>query len=210
MAVDSGVEGTRQAVEDPLRAAGDVDCAITGTAIVAAEAGDLQGRVRGEGGLGPGLVHCGDGVTREGVGRVRLEEPVFLEPALGVGAGWVWLGDAFVAVAVAREGRAVVYVDDGGALVVVVGAVDGGGDLAVERVEHGVHGGAQFLGDVGAVFGFGFPEVEAHVVALRGFIVPKAGVAGHVQLEARVVGLVEDGKDGGVEFGGEVVLDLVG
>ena len=79
----------------------------------------------------------------------------------------------------------------------------------MKRVEHGVHGGAEFLSDVGAVFGFGFPEVEAHVVALRGFVVPEAGVAGHVQLEAGVVRLVEDREDGGVKFGGKVVLDLV-
>ena len=63
---------------------------------------------------------------------MRLEEPVFLEPALLVAAGGVGLGDSFVAVAVAGEGGAVVDVDDGGAQVVIVGAVDGGGDLAVE------------------------------------------------------------------------------
>ena len=156
------------------------------------------------------MVHCRDGIAREGVWRARLEEPVFLEPALLISVGRVWLGDAFVAVAVAGEGGAVVYVDDGGPLVVIIGAVDGGGDLAVERVEHGVHGGAELLGDVCTVLGFGFPEVEAHVVALRGLVVPEAGVAGHIQFEAGAVCLVEDGEDGGVEFCGQVVLDLVG
>ena len=207
------MKSARQAVEDPFRAAGDVGRAVAAAAaaaVVAAQAGDLQGRVGGERALGPGLVHCRDGVAREGVWRVRLEEPVLLEPALLVAAGRVGLRDAFVAVAVAGEGVAVVYVDDGGPQVVIVGAVDGGGDLAVERVEHGVHGGAEFLRDVGAVFGFGFPEVEAHVVALRGFVVPEAGVAGHVQLETGVVCLVENSEDGGVEFCGQVVLDLVG
>ena len=209
MAIDRGVKGTRQAIEDPFRAAGDVDGAVPIAAVVAAEAGDLQARIRVQRGLGPGLVHCRDGVAREGVGRVRLEEPIFLEPALRVATRGVWFGDAVVAVAVTGEGRAVIYVDDRGAQVMVVGAVDGGGDLVVERVEHGVHGGAEFLRDVGAVLGLGFPEVEAHVVALRGFVVPKAGVAGHVEFEAGVVGLVEDGEDGGVEFRGKVVLDLV-
>lgn len=204
MAINGRMKGAREPIEDPFRAAGDIDRAV------AAQAGDLQARVRVQGGLGPRLVHCGDGVAGEDVRRVRLEEPVFLEPALRVAPRGVWLGDAFVAVAVAGEGRAVVYEDDGGAQVVIVGAGDGSGDLVVEGGEHGVHGGAEFLGEVGAVRGFGFPEVEAHVIALRGFVVPEASVAGHVEPEAGFVGLVEDGEDGGVEFGGEVVLDLVG
>ena len=114
MAIDSRMKSARQAVEDPFRAAGDVDRAVATATVVAAQTGDLQRRVRGERGLGPGLVHCRDGVAREGVWRVRLEEPVLLEPALLVAAGRVWLRDAFVAVAVAGEGGAVVHVDDGG------------------------------------------------------------------------------------------------
>ena len=206
MAIDGGMNRARQAVEDPFRAAGDVGRGV----ITAVQACDLQRRVRVERRLGPGLVHCGDGVAREGVRRVRLEEPVFLEPALRVAAGGVRLGDSRRRSSGGRRRRGCSLRRRRGSA---------GRDRwrgrrrrkfwPLKRVEHGVHGGAEFLGDVGAVFRLGFPEVEAHVVALRGFVVPEAGVAGHVQLEAGVVRLVEDREDGGVEFCGKVVLDLV-